>query len=106
MVSPLLMAAALALAVGTYAFRWAGPALRTRIRFPARATQLLDVGAVVLLTALVAGTTLPIGSGHVGVALPAGVVVGGLLAWRNQPLLVVIVAAASTTAGLRLLGLA
>ncbi|MFQ6327304.1 AzlD domain-containing protein [Nocardia sp. CWNU-33] len=104
MMSPLLLAAALVLAVGTYAFRWAGPALRTRIRFPARATALLDTGAVVLLTALVAITTLPVGSGHLGFALPAGVLVGGLLAWRSQPMLVVILAAAGTTALLRLVG--
>ncbi|WP_227999186.1 AzlD domain-containing protein [Nocardia australiensis] len=104
LVSPLLLAAALMLACGTYAFRWAGPMLRNRIRFPDRATQLLDIGAVVLLAALVAVTAVPVGSGHVGFALPAGVLVGGVLAWRDRPLLVVIVAAAATTAGLRLLG--
>jgi hypothetical protein len=32
-----LVAAALALAAGTYAFRLAGPLLRARIRFPPRA---------------------------------------------------------------------
>ncbi|WP_431962596.1 AzlD domain-containing protein [Nocardia sp. bgisy134] len=100
----MLAAGVIALAAGTYAFRWAGPALRSRVRFPERARQLLEIGAVVLLAALVAVTTLPFGTGHVGVALPAGVVVGGVLAWRRSPLLVVILAAAATTAVLRLVG--
>ncbi|WP_109523878.1 MULTISPECIES: AzlD domain-containing protein [Nocardia] len=96
----------IALAVGTFAFRWAGPALRSRIRFPERAERLLEIGAVVLLAALVAVTTLPFGTAQPGVALPAGVVVGGVLAWRRAPLLVVIVAAAGCTAALRLSGVA
>ncbi|NUQ90764.1 MAG: AzlD domain-containing protein, partial [Glycomyces artemisiae] len=41
-----------------------------------------------------------------GWSLPAGVVVGGVLAWRKAPLALVVVAAAATTAGLRLLGVA
>ncbi len=102
----ILLAGMFALAVGTYAFRWAGPALRERIRFPTRVVRVLEVGAVVLLAALVAVTTLPIGAGHVGLALPAGVLVAGLLAWRKLPILVIILAAAGTTAGLRLLGVA
>lgn len=100
----MLVAGVLSLAVGTYAFRWAGPALRDRIRFPERARQLLEIGAVVLLAALVAVTTLPFGTGHLGAALPAGVAVGGVLAWRRSPLLVVVLAAAATTALLRLVG--
>ncbi|MEV0293964.1 AzlD domain-containing protein [Nocardia sp. NPDC050710] len=101
----MLAAGVLTLAVGTYAFRWAGPALRSRIRFPAHAKQLLEIGAVVLLAALVAVTTLPFGTGHLGFALPAGVLVAGALAWRRAPLLVVILTAAATTALLRQLGL-
>ncbi|MFI6368085.1 AzlD domain-containing protein [Nocardia sp. NPDC050630] len=104
MSTPVLLVAMSALSAGTYAFRSSGPALRNRIRFPERATKLLEIGAVVLLAAMVAITTLPTGSGNLGFALPAGVLVGGLLAWRNQPMLVVILAAAATTAVLRLLG--
>ncbi|WP_433599122.1 AzlD domain-containing protein [Nocardia sp. CA-135953] len=106
MSTPILLAAMGALSAGTYAFRSSGPALRNRIRFPERATRLLEIGAVVLLAAMVAVTTLPTGSHHLGFALPAGVLVGGLLAWRNQPMLVVILAAAGTTALLRLVGVA
>ncbi|WP_167473150.1 AzlD domain-containing protein [Nocardia arthritidis] len=93
-----------ALSLGTYAFRWAGPALRDRIRFPERAVRLLEIGAMVLLTALVAVTTIPTGTGKFGFALPAGVIVAGVLAVRKAPMLVVIVAAAATTAALRLCG--
>ncbi|SUE30210.1 hypothetical membrane protein [Nocardia farcinica] len=100
-----LVAGVVALAAGTYAFRWAGPALRSRVRFPERARRVLEIGAVVLLAALVAVTTLPFGTDKVGVALPAGVAVAGVLAWRCAPLLVVILAAAATTALLRALDL-
>ncbi|MFC9895118.1 AzlD domain-containing protein [Nocardia sp. NPDC127579] len=102
----MLIGGIVALAIGTYTFRWLGPALRSRIQFPERAKRLLEVGATVLLAALVAVETLPFTEGHVGAALPAGVLVAGILAWRRCPLLVVILAAAATTAGLRLLGLA
>ncbi|MGK8553150.1 AzlD domain-containing protein [Nocardia gipuzkoensis] len=100
----MLAAGIFALAAGTYAFRWAGPALRERVRIPARAVRLLEIGAVVLLTALVAVTTVPLGTDNLGFAVPAGVLVGGALAWKQQPILVVILAAASTTALLRLIG--
>ncbi|MEV0251037.1 AzlD domain-containing protein [Nocardia sp. NPDC050712] len=102
----MLIAGIVALAIGTYTFRWLGPALRSRIRFPDRAKRLLEVGATVLLAALVAVETLPFTEGNVGAALPAGVLVAGVLAWRRWPLLIVILAAAVTTAGLRLLGVA
>jgi len=39
-----------------------------------------------------------------GVARPAGVAVGALLAWRRAPFVVVVVAAAATAALLRLAG--
>lgn len=103
MESPLLVPAMLTMAVGTYLFRWAGPALRNRVRFPPRAARLLEIAAVILLAALVATTALPFGDDF-GWALPAGVAVGGVLAWRKCPLLVVIVAAAATTAVLRAVG--
>ncbi|MEV0687041.1 AzlD domain-containing protein [Nocardia sp. NPDC050378] len=99
-----LVPAMMALAVGTYALRWAGPALRDRIRLSARTIALLDTGALILLAALVATATLPTGTGELGVALPAGVAVGGVLAWRRAPLLVTVIAAAATTALLRLVG--
>ncbi|WP_336083103.1 AzlD domain-containing protein [Nocardia sp. SSK8] len=99
-----LLPAMLILAAGTYALRWTGPALRHRLRLSPRAIHLLDTGALILLAALVATATLPTGSGDLGLALPAGVAVGGVLAWRRAPLLVTVLAAAGTTALLRLMG--
>jgi len=64
----------------------------------------MAVSAVVLLAALVATAALLEGPGLAGFARPAGVAVGGVLAWRKASFVVVVLAAAATTAGLRLLG--
>jgi Branched-chain amino acid transport protein (AzlD). len=100
-----LVGAMLTLAAGTFALRLAGPLLRTRLSIPPRAEQVLETSAVVLLTALVATTTLFEGHGFADVGRPVGVLVAGVLAWRHAPFLVVILAAACTTAVLRLLGI-
>jgi len=100
----LVVAGMLTLSAGTFAFRFSGPVLRERIAFPRWAERLLEVAAVVLLAALVATTALTEGHGFAGPARPAGVLVGGVLAWRKTPFLVVVLAAAGTTAVLRLLG--
>lgn len=98
----LILSAMLTLAVGTFVFRLVGPLLRSRVEFPPLARRLLETAAVVLLTALVATSALTQGHGFAGYARPAGVAVGGLLAWRKAPILVVVIAAAATTALLRL----
>jgi branched-subunit amino acid transport protein len=100
----LVVAGLATLSAGTYAFRFAGPALRQRVTFPPWAERLLDTGAVVLLAALVATTALTTGHAFAGLARPAGVLAGGVLAWRKAPFLVVVLAAAAVTAVLRLLG--
>ena len=100
----LVVAGLLTLSAGTLAFRFSGPVLRQRITFPPQAERLLEVSAVVLLAALVATTSLTNPGGSAGLARPAGVLVGGVLAWRKAPFLVVVLAAAATTAILRLLG--
>jgi branched-subunit amino acid transport protein len=99
---PLLAIAALA--AGTYAFRLTGPAFRHRLRIPGRLQRLLTVASAVLLTALVATAALTEGHGFAGWARPAGVLAGGALAIRRMPFPVVVVAAAATTAVLRLSG--
>ena len=99
-----LLVAILVLAVGTFGFRIAGPLMRSRFDLPARAERLLARSAVVLLAALVATAALTEGHGSAGVARPAGVLVGGVLAWRKAPIVLVVVAAAASAAGLRLLG--
>ncbi|MFJ9729016.1 AzlD domain-containing protein [Streptomyces sp. NPDC101209] len=96
----------LALAVGTYAFRLVGPALHGRVELPARVRELLSAGAVVLLTALLATGALTEGGDFAGWARPAGVLVGGVLAWRRAPFAVVVLGAAGTAAVLRLAGVA
>jgi branched-subunit amino acid transport protein len=100
----LVMAAMATLAAGTWAFRLSGQVLRARITFPPRVTRLLEASAVLLLAALVATTALTEDHGFSGFARPAGVLVAGVLAWRKAPFLVVVLAAAVVTAGLRLAG--
>jgi branched-subunit amino acid transport protein len=99
----LVVAGLLTLSAGTFAFRFCGPVLRQRITVPPWAERLLEAGAVVLLAALAATTALTEGHGFAGPARPAGVLVGGMLAWRKAPFLVVVLAAAAATAVLRLL---
>ena len=100
---PLLAIAALA--AGTYAFRLAGPVFRHRLHISGRLQWRLSVAAAVLLTALVATAALTEGHGFAGWARPIGVLVGGALAVRRVPFPLVIIAAAATTAALRLSGL-
>lgn len=101
-----MFAAILALAVGTFLIRLAGPMLRNRITLSERAEELLKSGATVVLLALAVTSSLMVEGEFAGWALPAGVLVGGVLAWRRLPLAVVVVAAAATTALLRLAGVA
>jgi branched-subunit amino acid transport protein len=100
----LVVAGMATLAAGTWVFRLSGQVLRVKITFPPRATRLLEAAAVILLAALVATTALTQGHGFSGFARPAGVLVAGVLAWRKAPFLVVVLAAAAVTAGLRLAG--
>jgi branched-subunit amino acid transport protein len=100
----LMMCGMLVLAAGTYAFRFAGPALRSRIALPQGAGRLLEAAAVVLLAALAATTALLTGHGFAGFARPAGVLVAGVLAGRKVPFVLVVLAAAGTAALLRISG--
>lgn len=105
MSSPMaLVLATVVLGAGTFAFRFAGPVLRTRVELSPRVQQLMAVSAVVLLAALVATAALLEGHEFAGFARPAGVAVGGVLAWKKAPFVVVVLAAAVTAAVLRLLG--
>ncbi|MFH9072254.1 AzlD domain-containing protein [Streptomyces alboflavus] len=99
------LACVLALAAGTYAFRLAGPLLHGRVELPVRVQELLTLGATVLLVALLATGALTEGHDFAGWSRPAGVLVGGVLAWRRAPFALVVVGAAGATALLRLAGL-
>ena len=98
--------AVLVLAAGTYGFRALGPLLRHRVSVPARVQQLLTDAATVLLVGLVATSALTEGHDFAGWARPAGVLVALALVLCRASLPVVVVAAAGTTALLRLLGVA
>jgi branched-subunit amino acid transport protein len=104
MSSTALLVSILVLAAGTIVFRVAGPVLRARVTLSARAQKLMAVSAVVLLAALLAVSALTQGHSFAGFARPAGVAVGGLLAWRKAPFVAVVLAAAATAALLRLAG--
>lgn len=101
----MLIAAVVVLAAGTFAMRAAGPVLRTRVRPSAEAERALATAAVVLLAALVGTSALFDGAAPAGLARAAGVAVGGVLAWRGAPFVVVVLIAATTAAVLRLLGM-
>ncbi|MCQ4080104.1 AzlD domain-containing protein [Streptomyces sp. RB6PN25] len=95
------VAALLALALGTYAFRLTGPLLHGRVELSARIQQLLSTGAAVLLVALAATSALTGAHGFAGWARPLGVLAGGVLAWRRAPFVIVVLVAAGVTALLR-----
>ncbi|WFE29540.1 AzlD domain-containing protein [Solwaraspora sp. WMMD791] len=99
-----VIAVVLALAVGTYAFRVTGVLLADRLTLSAPLRRLLPIAAATLLAALAATAALTEAAGFAGYARPVGVLVGVVLAWRRAPFVLVVVAAAATTAVLRLLG--
>ncbi|MCG5212560.1 AzlD domain-containing protein [Streptosporangium soli] len=105
MIEPwVVIVCALVLGAGTFAFRFAGPVLRARMELSEHAERLMATSAVVLLAALVATAALIDGGEFAGFARPAGVLVGGVLAWLKAPFVVIVLAAAATAALLRLLG--
>jgi branched-subunit amino acid transport protein len=99
-----LIAAILGLAVGTYTMRLSGVLLRERLELSDSLQRLLPMAAAALLAALAATAALTQDGGVAGVARPAAVAVGALLAWRRAPFVVVVLAAAATAALLRVAG--
>jgi hypothetical protein len=99
-----LLAATAVLAAGTFALRLAGPTLRSRLTPSERTERAMSGSAIIMFAALVATATLLDGDSFAGFARVAGVAVGGLLALRRAPFVLVVLAAAATTACLRLLG--
>ena len=98
----MLVAAIVALGAGTYTMRLAGVLMRDRLELSAGLQRLLPMAAAALLAALAATAALTEDAGFAGIARPAGVAVGALLAWRRAPFVVVVVAAAATAALSRL----
>ena len=100
----MLIAAILVLAVGTYTIRLTGVVLRDRLELSETIQRVLPMAAAALLAALATTAALMEGAAFAGIARPAGVLVGALLAWRKAPFVLVVVAAAATAALLRLAG--
>lgn len=100
----LVLVGILLLAAGTYAFRLAGPLLRTRAEVSERVETLLADAAIVLLMAVLTTTALTQDQQFAGCARLAGVLVAGVLAWKRAPFVAIVLAAAVTTALLRLAG--
>lgn len=94
------------LALGTFGFRFAGVTLRSRITLSPQVLQGLTAASVILLMALVATATIFDGQAFSGASRVTGVAVGGVLAWRRAPFVVVVLAAAGVTAGMRWCGVA
>lgn len=101
----LLWIAVIVASLASFAQKWLGyqvpPSVLDRPVI-ARVTTLLPVA---LLGALVATQTVTSGAQLMLDSRVAGLVVAGLLLWRRAPFLVVVIAGAAVTAGLRLLGL-
>ena len=98
------IAAILVLALGSYACRIVGPVLGKRLKLSERVRRILLIAAAVLLLALVTTSAFTQGQGFAGWARPAGIGVGAVLAVRKVPFVIVVIAAAATTALLRLAG--
>lgn len=92
------------LAAGTYAMRLTGVVLRDRLTLSEPVARLLPLAAVALLAALAATAAVTDAGSFAGIARPAGVLAGVVAAWRRLPFIAVVVIAAGTAAGLRLLG--
>ena len=92
------------LAVGTYLIRVAGPVLRSRVQVSESAQRVMDRAAVALLVAVALTGAWFVGDEFAGWPRPAGVGVGVVAALLKAPLVAIVVLAAVTTAGLRLLG--
>ena len=94
-----IIASGAVLGAGTFAYRAAGPVLHARFSMGPRAVALMSTAAIVLLTGLIVTSTFADGNDP---ARPLGVLVGGVLAWRRAPFVVVVISAAATAAIVRL----
>lgn len=97
-----IFVSAAVLGAGTFAYRAAGPILNSRFTMKPRTVELMSTAAIVLLVALMVTSTFADGQEYADPARPIGVLVGGVLAWRRAPFVVVVVSAAATAAMVRL----
>lgn len=94
----------LALAAGAVAFKLVGMFALSKIDLDGFALHLVQLIPAALLSALVTLGVFEGGGAATITTRLAGVGVGAVAAWRRAPLVVVLVVAAGTTAGMRALG--
>jgi branched-subunit amino acid transport protein len=90
-------------AIATFAIKSAGPIVLGGRELPARFTGVVSLLAPALLAALVVTQTLADGKELAVGDQTAGVIAGGLVAWRTGSIIGCVVVAAAVTAGLRAL---
>ncbi len=89
------------LAAGAYAFKFLGLVVIGSRPLPAALDRCLALVPAAMLSALIVQGTVSTGQHLVLDARLPGVAVAGVLAWRRAPFIVIVVAAAATTAILR-----
>lgn len=89
------------LALGAYAFKFAGLVVVGARTLPPRFERCLALIPAAVISALIVKDTLTAGRDIVIDARAAGIAVAILAAWRRAPLIVVIVAGAAVTALVR-----
>ncbi|MFM1753036.1 MAG: hypothetical protein RL119_1998 [Actinomycetota bacterium] len=91
----------LALAVGAYAFKFTGLVILGGRTLPAQFERCLALIPAAVISALIIKDTMTQGQDIVIDARAAGIAVAIVAAWRQAPLIVVIILGAATTALLR-----
>jgi branched-subunit amino acid transport protein len=91
----------LGLAAGAYAFKFLGLVLIGSRRLPEALDRCLSLVPAAMLSALVVQGTVSTGQDLVIDERLPGIAVAIVLAWRRAPFIVVVIAAAATTAVLR-----
>jgi uncharacterized membrane protein len=89
------------LALGAYAFKFAGLVVIGSRTLPLRFERCLNLIPAAVISALIVKDTLTMGHDVTVDARAAGIAVAIVAAWRRAPLIVVIVAAAAVTAVVR-----
>ncbi len=89
---------------GTFAMKSAGPLVLGARALPASVQRVVDLLPAALLAALALVSTVGNGRSIEIDARLAGLVVAGIALWRRAPFVIVVIAAAASTAAVRLLG--
>ena len=79
-----ILVSGVVLGAGTFAYRAAGPLLRSQFTPSLRIQALMGIAATVLLVALAATSAVADGREPADLARPIGVLVAGVLAWRRR----------------------